>query len=197
VAGFIERRRQSDLRSVLPAAGELRKPPTFTARSCRRYHGARPAGIAGAAFERSTNAMRITSAFLFEANSLIKRNCTLVVGVNGQLEADKSETTRFAQRSVNERSSMTSAAERRKEAHSQYPGVGVNWPTLRDDIAPSDNVATSNGDKLRIALRDIVHYELACVVQRRRFKEGKVPPLTRNEVHRTMEAFHVLGAEMA
>ena len=84
------------------------------------------------------------------------------------------------------------AAKRRKEAHSQYPRVGVNWATLRNHIAPPDYFATCNGDKLRIALRDIVHYELACAIQWQRFKESKVLPLTSNEIHCTVEALHVL-----
>jgi hypothetical protein len=71
--------------------------------------------------------------------------------------------------------------------------VSVNWAALRDDIAPSDNITSRNGDKLWVALRNIVQYELACAVQRRRFKEGKVLPLTGNEIQCAMKAFHVLG----
>jgi hypothetical protein len=71
--------------------------------------------------------------------------------------------------------------------------VSVNWACFRDDIAPSDNIASCNGDKLRVAPPNIVHYELACAVQWRRFKESKVLPLTGNEIQCAIEAFHVLG----
>jgi hypothetical protein len=75
--------------------------------------------------------------------------------------------------------------------------VSVNWAGFRDDIAPSDNIASRNGDKLRVALRNIVHYELACAVQWRRFKEGKVFPLTGNEIQCAIEAFHATSDAVA
>src|SRR6516164_3748933 len=73
---------------------------------------------------------RFHCAFFFEAESLVKRNRTLVVGVNSQLEADKSNPARFAQRGLNKRSSIASPAKRREEGHSQHAAVGVNWTTL-------------------------------------------------------------------
>jgi hypothetical protein len=52
---------------------------------------------------------------------------------------------------LDERRSPASAPKQRQQAHSHRAA-------LRNDIAPADDVAACDGDKLRVALRDILSF---------------------------------------
>jgi hypothetical protein len=62
-----------------------------------------------------------------------------------------------------------------------------------DDIAPSDDVASSDGDELRVALRYIVHHKFTGLCQSGSFEERKVLSLTGHVVKSAVEALHVFG----
>ena len=64
---------------------------------------------------------------------------------------------------------------------------------LRNHIAPSDDSSVRNGNELRVAVRDVVHHELAGAGQRRSFEKCEVLSLTSNAIDGMMEALNVLG----
>jgi hypothetical protein len=70
--------------------------------------------------------------------------------------------------------------------------MGMNRPGLGRYIAPANHPAVGQGDQLRKSLFDIVENECLRRFERRRFQEGQITPLLRDNIEGSMKTLDMI-----
>ena len=65
----------------------------------------------------------------------------------------------------------------------------LGWRVIPADVTPADDITRHHGDQSKIALDPSPEDEVARLLQRRRFQEREVKPLSRDDVERAMETW--------
>ena len=73
--------------------------------------------------------------------------------------------------------------------------MSVCGEDMPSDVAPPDDFACRQSDKLRVAAFDVAQHKFADLRQRRRFEKREKFPLSRDRVEGAMKALDMVGRD--